>query len=774
MNRRALTVDPDEDHYSIKGSREVSPVIDVQHAPTLAALETIVSEAGGIEHVLFSDLGLGAWRPHQIAAEWAECLGMTPYPPSWGDSHRPVRAQLSFGAIADAGIEMEALGERVVRDASVLARRLVARLWKAEAHRLLAVVAPAAGGAWREENLVFLRFMLGALDGTSCRLRVLACFGGQEEFNAPQGMLPQWRPSLVPAGDAAGGPQTGIECIPGVIPQSLVRSFECGAGLSLRHGGLLLAPERRPAGLAASTLYDRMRPLLSDHPWLDAYAQVAGSNFHVDVGQLARYATSAFDLGGAEIAMDYLVRAISCASGVQRAALECQLQGYRIATHRFSDAACAGEASPNLPPKLRAFLCMARGWGAVMSGQPEKGIADLKRSAAQLEGDSDGRFRAYLQNITALGLAQLGSLDEAMTLEEAVQGRNSGPRRSWPLYYVNQINTARLYRRKGDHQTARRYYEDAFASHWGGRSTSDRVYANAVMARLAEGAGEASVFHWVRCALHFAAAEMPESIGVRHASLILGKQSLSASREQRVEDVAEALASKIEAALSDNAMDSPISLVPVFTERAPDQDRALQAVLVGAPGWSLIGDSHPIAPVFEGVSMRRLRRALGCWVASQSTYDVKWVRTYYVDSRFGREIAVSPAEALETALRLKLGSVSFQDFDLCLDVKLRNELDRQSRLQISSLVSEIGRGQNGLDIKFKRCRQPVQLSDETGIVAAAERGGCVGDVLVCQPAGVSWAHIFAEIACLEEAGVLWRKISAEEAARLTALNGSIQ
>ena len=764
-------IDVDE---TIRGSRKVSPGIDVQHVPTLAALETVVAEAGGVERVLFSDLSLGAWRPHQIAAEWAECLGVTPYPTDWTDTRPSARAQLSFGAIADAGIEMEALGDRVVREASALCRRLAARLAECDAPYLLAVIAPAAGRPWREENLVFLRFMLAALDGTNCRLRLLVNVGGREEFDAPQGMLLQWRGSHEVARDGRGPQPPGLGCLPGIVPRTLAPAFGGGACLSLRHGGLLPAPESRPAGPAAPAFYDRIRPLLSGHPWLDAYAQFAGSNFHADPAALARHATSAFELGGSEIAIDYLARAIGCARGIQRAGLQCQMQGYRIATHRFSEAAVAWEDSPNLPPKLAAFLSMARGWGAVMSGQAENGIMDLKRSAGHLGEETDDKFKAYLENITALGLAQVGSLDEAMNLEEAVQKKNTGPQRSWPLYYVNQINTARLHRRRGDIEKARQYYQAAFASHWGGRSVNDRVYANAVMARLAEAAGQDSALYWVRSALHFAAADMPESFGARHASLVVGKPSTPNSREQRVEDVADALASRVEAAAPRHATDGALGPLPVFTERAPDPARAPQALLIGAAGWSLIADTHPVPPIFNGASMRRLRRALGLWIASRSPVDLKRVCTFYVDSRLGREMAINSTEALEAALRLNIGSISFDGFELRPDADLRGELNRQSWLQISELVSDISRRDDSLDVRFKRCRPPVRLSDETGIVAAAQRGKRLGDVLACRPPGLPCAQVFAEVSRLEAAGVLWRSLPTEAAVSFGALSGSAQ
>ena len=185
-------------------------------------------------------------------------------------------------------------------------------------------------------------------------------------------------------------------------------------------------------------------------------------------------ATAAFDHGSTEIAIDYLQRAISCARGIRRAGLQCQLQGYRIATHRFDEAAREEAPARNLPAKVAAFLSMARGWGAVMSGSPEPGIADLRQAAAGLGDDPDEKFKSYLRNITALGLAQLGALDEAMAQEEIVARQNSGQDRSWPLHYVNHVNMARLYRRQGNYPEARRHYDEAFASHWGGRSASDR------------------------------------------------------------------------------------------------------------------------------------------------------------------------------------------------------------------------------------------------------------------------------------------------------------
>jgi tetratricopeptide (TPR) repeat protein len=764
--------------YPVWSGRQPNPVIEVEYVPDIDSLKRIFAEAGGTERVLLSDLTLGAWRPHQIAAEWAECYGMSPYPVCWDGANSSGRAQLNFGVVADAGIEIEALGDRVVRDAMALAERLATRLSEAHAPRLLAVIAPGVGRPWREENLVFLRFIIAAVECTRCRVCLLATFGGQsadhshvESFNAPAGFLLKWRPTGRARPVSRPTAPTEISYLPGLAPKSLATEFaDRSSGLLLRHGFVLPAPELRPIGRVAPAIYDRLRPRLAAEPWFDAYAQFAGSNYHVDADLLARHAARAFEYGGTEIAIDYLQRAITCARGTQRAALQCQLQGYRIATHRFNEAAGLEDPSPALPAKLVSFLTMARGWGAVMSGNARQGIVDLRHSAEILGEHSDEKFEAYLKNITALGLARLGSLEEAMAEEEAVEAQNVGTERSWPLHYVNQINIARLHRRMGNHREARQYYDNAFATHWGGRSPNDRIYVNAVMALLAEADGDSSLLHWVRTGLHFAASDAPESFGARHAALVAGTQTARCSREERVEAVAEALSAKIEAALPDNLMTPADGTLPVFTERLPDPERRSTLRLIAAPGWSLVADARPAAPAFESTGMRRLRRALTCWVTHTSGLSLEWVRAFHVDCRLGREIAATPTEVLEVAVRLNVGMVLLPGGEMCLDAVQLRSLADESRLELNQLVCAVGRRGEMVTVRFKRCRPSLQFSDHLGLIVAAQRGERVGDLVARRPRGLSRAEALTEISRLEQSGVLWRSLPFEAASQLSPWN----
>jgi tetratricopeptide (TPR) repeat protein len=719
--------------------------------------------------VVFSDLSLGAWLPHQIAAEWAAGCGLPPYPAGWQGDSVGGRAELNFGAVADAGIEMEAAGERVVRDAARLAERLAARLLEPGAPGLLAVLAPRAGRPWREENLAFLRFILPALETAGARLCLLACFGEADAngasaagLQAPEGFALHWRPAPPSMLPAERPPADGIALLPGLVPASLARSPCRSLGLALPHGFILPAPERRPIAAPAPGVYDRLRPALSGHPWLQAYAEFAGSNYHVDAGSLARHATAAFDHGSTEIAIDYLQRAISCARGIRRAGLQCQLQGYRIATHRFDEAAREEGPGRNLPAKVAAFLSMARGWGAVMSGSAQRGIADLRQAAAGLGDDPDQKFKSYLRNITALGLAQLGALDEAMAQEEIVARQNGAEDRSWPLHYVNHVNMARLHRRQGNFAEARRHYDEAFASHWGGRSTSDRVYTNAVMARMAEAAGQPAILHWVRSALHFAASLVPEAFGARHASVIAGAQARLGSREDRVDAVADALASIVEAARPAVPAAATASL-PVFTERPLDPARASGARLIGAPGWSLVADAAPGVPAFDSPAMRRLRRALAVWLSGSCGFGEDGGGTFHVDCRLGREIAATPEEVLETAVRLNVPTISLRGRPLRLGQDRLRSLGEACRLELSTLVCAVARQGEEVSIRFKRGRPPFRFCDTLGIIAAARRGEGVGEVVAGRPHGLSPAQVQGEIERVERAGVIWRRLPPESA-----------
>src|SRR5207247_3985118 len=138
----------------------------------------------------------------------------------------------------------------------------------------------------------------------------------------------------------------------------------------------------------------------------------------------------------------------------------------------------------------------------------------------------------------------------AFVIEETIQaalGRITTGR--WQLTYINSLNMARLYRRRGDFDAAQRSYREAFATSFGTWSDSDAIYANVCAARVHEARRwYASALHaWGRAALYWVSSAVPEAIARRVTRTILGSAQLGsgASEGNIIDDLSVAFRSRL-------------------------------------------------------------------------------------------------------------------------------------------------------------------------------------------------------------------------------------
>ena len=284
---------------------------------------------------------------------------------------------------------------------------------------------------------------------------------------------------------------------PGVVGP-LARELDPDAGpdavVDFTGGFWVVAPERRRAvGEVTKLQWDRlaMRARRTDRD-VAAFAQFHGNNVYVEAETLCERAWSHFDAGGVALALRYLARVRDCAKTAEEsAAIEAQQQGMRIAQLHFEDAAREPEPPAHLDPELRAFLLQAKGWGCAQTGAAPDARALLDRAWQLFENAGAGKRESlYLINIRALAEFRCDNPDEALRLEKVIEGElDSLEEPDRPLSYVNAINQARVYKFQWDFARAETYYARAFATTWGLRSESDRVYTNVCHAALAEASG---------------------------------------------------------------------------------------------------------------------------------------------------------------------------------------------------------------------------------------------------------------------------------------------
>ena len=686
------------------------PEIDGIRAATLDGLLAALA-ARGITGPVVTDLSLGEWRSHELARSCFEQLELdwplpaapeqAGPPPSWDDPN----AASTIGDWIDA----EGRGDAAARAALMLAEELLCRL--PERTLSLVVLAPRFGIAWQPDSAVFLRCLAyGRRPGD----RLILVADESADPSGCAGITVNW--SDAPS-DAARPRPPGLAAL---VPTTLdpETGHALGAsGHTLRAGFVLVPPEWRRSPASTPRLeFDRLAAAAVPS-WLRAFAQVYGNNLFVDAWFLCAQANRRLAEGGHGIALRLMERAAACAKTQEdRAVLNALAQGYRIALMRYEEAIAAPDPSPALPPLLRGAQLMTKGWGLVMTGQAQL-AQPYMQGAREALGPILGHNRQflYLLNISALNLVNLGDLDGALKIEKEIEAVSAAlPDHDYRLEYVNSINIARLYRRHNQLDLAAEYYERAFATTEGARTESDLVYTNVCMARLDGARGRAlDAFHaWLRASLHWLASDVPEAIGWRVLSAILGRKAVPASTP--TEQVAGALAGLLAA----SAEAAGIGLSPA-PQRAPafvraDRVHGAAAEALGAPGFSVLVTREPFSSALAGPCHDALAALVaGLASAAAGAPEIANAPAILVDDGFGREMATTREGLIATCLRLSIGRARFTGDSVPIPAVCR------LGVRLGPAVSRVEfSGEEGL-VHFKRYLPPRLLS---GAEAAVVRG----------------------------------------------------
>ena len=593
-------------------------------------------------------LGTGDGAQHREADRGAARIAL-PIDPEL--QRRPLtRGVRSYADAIAHGIDAESVGNRIVDGALRFARSFE------KSPMTLFVILPRAGAAMADEDLLLLGFLVRQ----SVDVRFVCCEG--EPPPPPDGWTVEWDDG--PRAAERLPPSVLSPLWPGVVyPVTRELDPEAVADALVEFGGAasVVAPERRRAlGEISKLQWDRLalRARRTD-PDVAAFAQFHGNNVYVDRETLCERAWSHFDEGGIGLALRYLGRVQDCAkSAEENAAAQAQAQGMRIAQLHFEDVAREPEPPAHIDRELRAFLLQAKGWGCVQIGAAEEARPLLDQAAQLIANGGTGKREAlYLLNIRALAEFRCDHPEEALRLEQVIEselGTLEEPDR--PLSYVNAINQARLYKFQRDYPRAEAYYARAFATTWGLRSESDRVYTNVCQASLAEASGrpEAALAAWLRAALHWVASSRPEALTWRIArALVPGlafRQGLPSEYERVVNETSAALSRKLEEAARacGCAPESPPRQASRFASIDDVRGEWSARCAVGGRGWSVLTASGRVDSIDRGAAHRRLQSWLGAFI--ERAHSVASGDLYLVDARRGREVAVDFHELLEQSV----------------------------------------------------------------------------------------------------------------------------
>jgi hypothetical protein len=255
------------------------------------------------------------------------------------------------------------------------------------------------------------------------------------------------------------------------------------------------------------------------------------------------------------------------------------------------------------------------------------------------------------------------------------------------------------------------------------------VYANFCFALVdVQRFGAAAAFpHLLRAALHWVSSDVPEALPRRAQWAILG--SVPDAGEDRTEAVSAALHSRLLAtareAFGISTEPSDVAPAPVF--RRGDLPGPVDRI-VGSTEFSLLVARDAAAPTFDGPEHQRLRRLLFALVtrlvpeARLSGSDA-----FIIDDRCGREMALTPREIAETAIRVGAPKMIIGGRCFAIDQPLSDTLERASCVRRGHAVKRI----DAYDRRayFRRCLPPFTLSEaEDRVVGTIDDAPKLGDL----------------------------------------------
>ncbi|MEZ0609795.1 tetratricopeptide repeat protein [Fibrella sp. WM1] len=653
--------------------------------------------------LLATDLTFGTWQAQHIANELAHQVQRPlPPPPASG----PTPSSLAYGDLVGRGIDAEAAGDKALINAVDSLAHLAPALATLSPHTIV-VLLPRATYTLGADNAAFVYLLAQWLETQSAHKLLLVDTDGShpqpgdgfwqivyEAISAqplpkpaPLNHLLAYTPSLLADGPYQAAPRT---------------SARTDAWVTLPGGQHLLKPEYRPtatppADMPPNPLFGR--PLL-------AFWQYHNQPDSALMGQ----AWQLFGGGCTDIAIKLAVRCVAAAQlPIMRGVLLAQLQGMRIATMRFAEAAAEAEPAAALPTGIRSFLHQAIGWGLAMTNRLPDAKRQFEWASTYQEPTIAPLEKAYFDNIQAFLHYRMGDADQAFRLEKGIEAlHQTVPEEDFRLTYINSINQARLYKSVGDLVNAETYYERAFATTLGNRSESDLVYVHVCRALLRhdQNEPEACFREWVLAALHWAAATYPEAVGGRTLTAILNTHRLPPLVE-RVEATAQAFVERIVAlgALLNRDLTTELTGTPCVFVHA-SQRPGCEAVL--GNDWLLVGtDNVPSQPAVVGPQSDRLRALLTNLLTAELG-TLAHQPTIVVDDR-GLDEAPSRAGLWLLGWQWAANRLRWQGTELAYPENVLPQVRVALSPAVARRVAVPGGSQQ---LQFKRYLQPLTLTDK--------------------------------------------------------------
>lgn len=716
---------------------------------------------------LFSDLGLGAWRGHWVGRELYAQLQRA-FPDDLElriGLESPHHRGGHLGELTDG----EGRGSYNVLLSHQLAATIVHDV-VARGLRWIVVLAPRSSAVdWGHENTLLLRFLAHGLARTTCRIVIV--FPSTAAVPDHAWWELRWMEALA-APALANAAEGDLGILPGVVPARVFARVGCAPdqAIALPDGSAVLSPRMRGESSPSAAWLARLglEQLGPNERWLQSYVYARDPAPQPDNTVASALLEAGLDRmteGAYSLALRLFMLGRDRTNAVAlRGAFAALQQHVLLRTRDFARAAEGPLPVERVPTMIELALFMSKASALTMSGRAAQAAPLFEHARALPRERIPARDYFYLLNIAALNQLQLGRSDEALAMEKVIEHELAAASDTdWHARYINCINQARLFKKRGDLGESEAYYRRTFSITDGLRTDSDLTYRSFCSAQIegSKGNDRAATLCWLRAAVHWLATEVPEALCYRYVEAV--------TRGRRVDDPTDAVeqvsaglyqqlttsAERMGIAATNAAAGEP----PVFSR--PDA-RAPRAEVHHAIGTAGIGvlvsvDAQPIR--FSGPEYVRL--SIEVWrlvrMLCKAT-DLPDTCTVIADAQLGVDLPQTLDELAGSCLRAGHRTLLFDGRRVELDL---DKLLLAARVTLPEGVARRELEGDAPRVEYKRYRKRRALSDLERTVLRHTTAGCTVADVTNACASATADEVIAVLRELESERVVRLQISAQ-------------
>jgi|GEM_PF-2168062 len=704
--------------------------LDIYPCRTHADIELLVTLHNAKEKCIATDLTLGPWSSYWSYSELAKQLNIYQEPSAVMPDIRQRKSaeEEKYNSIGRL-IDRENKGRHLAIAAHQHAKDILHAI-DAQGIKLLLVCAPKQGLHWGLDNAWLLYFLANGLRKSHCQLLIIT-----DNYLLPEELpFAQYRllnnTVKAPLSTSLKDDHTQVDYFPGVF----IYNENDNAQYNNANTMVSLAPYCSITPPHSRVLSSNKKAVDNDNllPYQKtfiAYQQLSDTldknPLNKCLSVLTASAHQAYLKGVYDLALRLYQRAYNFhPENNAKSMLELTLQTIRIAMMEFKDAAKQAAPNEEQAQTLTGPLHQTKGWGLLMSGQPEQAEKHFELARAQASLNEHDRSYWYLMNISALNQCRLGNIDRALKWEKDIEKKLSQLKTpDWQLHYVNTINQARLYKQIGDYEKSLHYYTTAFTINDGLRTQTDQVYFNFTLAQiLCKMSHNSKAFiACFRAVIHWLSTPLPEALAPRMMNAILGINHYLPFYD--MEAIAGALyqhllgyAQYAGVIYPDENADKEESELVFSTIDAIDSHKShyinTNSTIVGNDGWCVIASDISIAPVLSGPCYQQLRQlAIYLMKKLQPHYSFSQQGCLLLDSQYGNEIPSNASEATAMAVRHNLQHIYFAMEYRYLSHGDRTTIENNSIIALAPGIDQLQTQGNQLALNFRRFIDPVLISD---------------------------------------------------------------